>query len=86
MTLVTASIDIDAPPERVYDAMLDPARLKDWVTIHRRINRSDDGAPHEGGAQVARAAEEAARVLGARVPADGKPLIEGGARHVGGEL
>jgi uncharacterized protein YndB with AHSA1/START domain len=48
MTLVTASIDIDAPPERVYDAMLDPARLKDWVTIHRRINRSDDGAPHEG--------------------------------------
>ena len=48
MTLVTASIDIDAPPERVYDAMLDPARLKDWVTIHRRINRSDGGAPHEG--------------------------------------
>jgi hypothetical protein len=32
----------------VYDAMLDPARLKDWVTIHRRINRSDDGAPKEG--------------------------------------
>jgi uncharacterized protein YndB with AHSA1/START domain len=48
MTLVTASIDIDAPPDRVYDAMLDPARLKDWVTIHRRINRSDDGAPREG--------------------------------------
>jgi uncharacterized protein YndB with AHSA1/START domain len=48
MTLVTASIDIDAPPERVYDAMLDPARLKDWVTIHRRVNRSDEGAPHEG--------------------------------------
>jgi uncharacterized protein YndB with AHSA1/START domain len=48
MTLVTASIDIDAPPERVYDAMLDPARLKDWVTIHRRVNRADDGAPREG--------------------------------------
>jgi uncharacterized protein YndB with AHSA1/START domain len=48
MTLVTASIDIDAPPERVYDAMLDPARLDDWVTIHRRVNRSDGGAPHEG--------------------------------------
>jgi uncharacterized protein YndB with AHSA1/START domain len=48
MTLVTASIDIDAPPERVYDAMLDPARLADWVTIHRRVNRVDDGAPHEG--------------------------------------
>jgi uncharacterized protein YndB with AHSA1/START domain len=48
MTVVTASIDIDASPERVYDAMLDPARLKDWVTIHRRVNRSDDGTPHEG--------------------------------------
>jgi uncharacterized protein YndB with AHSA1/START domain len=48
MTLVTATIDIDAPPERVYDTMLDPARLKDWVTIHRRVNRSDDGTPREG--------------------------------------
>lgn len=48
MTLVTASIDIDCPPERVYDAMLDPARLKDWVTIHRRVNRADGGTPHEG--------------------------------------
>jgi uncharacterized protein YndB with AHSA1/START domain len=48
MTIVTASIDIDAPPERVYDAMLDPARLKDWVTIHRRVNASDDGTPREG--------------------------------------
>jgi uncharacterized protein YndB with AHSA1/START domain len=48
MTLVTASIDIDAPPERVYDAMLDPARLDEWVTIHRRVNRSDGGAPRTG--------------------------------------
>ena len=48
MTLVTASIDIDAPPDRVYDAMLDPARLKDWVTIHRRVNRADGGPLREG--------------------------------------
>src|SRR3954464_8354936 len=48
MTLVKASIDIEAPPERVYDAMLAPARLKDWVTIHRRVNKADPGAPHEG--------------------------------------
>jgi uncharacterized protein YndB with AHSA1/START domain len=47
MTLVRASIDIDAAPDRVYDAMLDPERLPDWVTIHRRLNR-DGGAPHEG--------------------------------------
>ena len=48
MTLVTASIHIDAPPERVYDAMLDPDRLPQWVTIHRGVNRADDGAPREG--------------------------------------
>ena len=48
MTLVKASIDIDAPRERVYDLVLDPARLKEWVTIHRRVNSRDDGAPHEG--------------------------------------
>ena len=48
MTLVTASIQIDAPPERVYDTMLDPSRLGEWVTIHRRVNRADDGRPHEG--------------------------------------
>ena len=48
MTVVTASIQIDAPPERVYDTMLDPERLHDWVTIHRRINRADGGALGEG--------------------------------------
>ena len=48
MTLVTASIDIDAPREQVYDLTLDPSRLAEWVTIHRRVNRRDDGAPREG--------------------------------------
>ena len=48
MTLVTASIDIDAPRERVYDFMLDPAHLDQWVTIHRRVNSRDAGPPHEG--------------------------------------
>jgi uncharacterized protein YndB with AHSA1/START domain len=48
MTLVKASIEIDAPPDRVYDTMLDTSLLKDWVTIHRRVNRSDEGEPHEG--------------------------------------
>ena len=48
MTLVTASIDIDAPPERVYDKMLDPAYLDEWVTIHRKINKSDGGEPRPG--------------------------------------
>ena len=48
MTLVTASIEIDAPREDVYDLVLDPARLDKWVTIHRRINSRDAGAPREG--------------------------------------
>jgi uncharacterized protein YndB with AHSA1/START domain len=48
VTLVTASIDIDAPPDRVYDLMLDPTRLDEWVTIHRRVNHRDNGPPREG--------------------------------------
>jgi uncharacterized membrane protein len=48
VTLVKASIAIDAPRERVYDLMLDPARLNEWVTIHRRVNSSDAGPPREG--------------------------------------
>ena len=48
MTLVTASIQIDAPRERVYDFMLDPANLHEWVTIHRRVNSRDAGEPREG--------------------------------------
>jgi uncharacterized protein YndB with AHSA1/START domain len=45
---VHARIEIDAPPETVYDLMLDPTRLHEWVTIHRKVNRVDDGRPHEG--------------------------------------
>ena len=48
MTLVRASIDIDAPRERVYDYVLDPGHLDDWVSIHRRINSRDAGPPREG--------------------------------------
>ena len=48
MTLVRASIEIDAPREKVYDLMLDPSRLDEWVTIHRRVNDHDEGEPREG--------------------------------------
>ncbi|MDP9384886.1 MAG: SRPBCC family protein [Actinomycetota bacterium] len=48
MSQVTVRIDIDAPPEVVYDAMLDPGRLDRWVTIHKRVNRADDGPLCEG--------------------------------------
>jgi uncharacterized protein YndB with AHSA1/START domain len=48
MTLVRATIDIDAPPEQVYEVMLDPDRLHEWVTIHRKVNRADSGKPRKG--------------------------------------
>ena len=30
-------IDIRAPVERVWETVMDPSRLKDWVTIHRAV-------------------------------------------------
>ena len=48
MTLVTASIDIDAPRTTVFETMLDPARLDEWVTIHRKVNDADGGRLHQG--------------------------------------
>jgi len=37
MSLVHTAIGIDAPPERVWEVVMDPRRLADWVTIHRRV-------------------------------------------------
>lgn len=37
MSTVQVSISIDAPPERVWDTIMDPSRLKDWVTIHKAV-------------------------------------------------
>ena len=48
MTLVTASIDIDAPREEICDLDARPARLHEWVTIHRRVNDADDGRAARG--------------------------------------
>src|SRR6185503_4963839 len=48
MSEVRAKIDIAADPETVYDVMLDPARLHEWVTIHRKVDRSDSGEPRKG--------------------------------------
>jgi carbon monoxide dehydrogenase subunit G len=43
MSVVTASIEIDAPRARVWQVVMDPARLRDWVTIHRRLVHADEG-------------------------------------------
>jgi uncharacterized protein YndB with AHSA1/START domain len=48
MSTVTASIEIAAPPARVWEVVMDPRRLGEWVTIHRRLRDSDDGPAREG--------------------------------------
>jgi uncharacterized protein YndB with AHSA1/START domain len=37
MSNVEATTRIDAPIDRVWETVMDPARLKDWVTIHRDV-------------------------------------------------
>ena len=48
MSKVTASIEIPASPEDVWKVVMDPQRLGDWVTIHRRVDSADDGEPRSG--------------------------------------
>jgi uncharacterized protein YndB with AHSA1/START domain len=38
---VERTVDIAAPPEHVYEVVMDPSRLREWVTIHHRL----EGAP-----------------------------------------
>jgi len=48
MSEVETSIDIAAPPEAVWALALDPSRLEDWVTIHRRLDDHSDGRIRPG--------------------------------------
>ncbi len=48
MSLVVATIYIDAPPQAVWDMIMDPARTVEWVTIARGVEHVDDGPLHEG--------------------------------------
>jgi uncharacterized protein YndB with AHSA1/START domain len=48
MSTVTASIDIAAPPEQVWNTVMDPQHLGEWVTIHRGLHRYDEGPPRLG--------------------------------------
>lgn len=43
MSLVTASIQLPATPEEVWNVIMDPHCLNEWVTIHRRLISADDG-------------------------------------------
>jgi uncharacterized protein YndB with AHSA1/START domain len=37
MSTVHVKIEIDAPAQRVWETVMDPHQLKDWVTIHRSL-------------------------------------------------
>jgi carbon monoxide dehydrogenase subunit G len=42
MSTVSAKIQIDAPIERVWEIVMDPQRLGDWVTIHKSVSNVSD--------------------------------------------
>jgi len=48
MTVVHAEIEIAAPPSVVFDTVMDPAQLADWVTIHRSVTVISEDAVSEG--------------------------------------
>jgi uncharacterized membrane protein len=37
MSTVHVTIEIQAPVQKVWETVMDPHRLKDWVTIHRSV-------------------------------------------------
>jgi carbon monoxide dehydrogenase subunit G len=45
---VERTVDIAAPPQRVYDVVMDPARLEEWVTIHHHLEDAPNGRLRKG--------------------------------------
>jgi uncharacterized membrane protein len=48
MSTVSAKIEINAPIERVWETIMDPQRLGDWVTIHKSVSKVSDSPLREG--------------------------------------
>jgi len=48
MSIVHTKIQIDAPVERVWETVMDPYRLKDWVTIHRSVTDVSENPLRKG--------------------------------------
>jgi len=48
MSVVSASTQIAVPPADVWRMIMDPRRLQDWVTIHRRLLHTDEGPVRVG--------------------------------------
>ena len=45
---VKSSIEIGAPAARVWDVVMDPARLGDWVSAHKDVEWKPGGSLEEG--------------------------------------
>ncbi len=48
MSTVNARIEIDAPLEHVWETVMDPRRLGDWVTIHKAVRNVSDSPVRRG--------------------------------------
>lgn len=48
MSTVAVKTKIDAPIEEVWETVMDPQRLKDWVTIHRGVSKISSEPLHAG--------------------------------------
>jgi uncharacterized protein YndB with AHSA1/START domain len=48
MSTVQAEIEINAPIERVWETIMDPGRLRDWVTIHKSVKNVSDSPLRQG--------------------------------------
>lgn len=45
---IERSIEIAASPEAVYDLVMDPSRLEEWVTVHEELVSAPNGRLNEG--------------------------------------
>jgi uncharacterized membrane protein len=52
MSIVHAQIRIDAPVRQVWDVVMDPKRLHEWVSIHRSLDSFSAGPPKKGATMV----------------------------------
>lgn len=48
MSVVHAKIRIAATVDRVWEVVMDPRRLHEWVTIHRGLDAYSQGPPRKG--------------------------------------
>jgi carbon monoxide dehydrogenase subunit G len=45
---VERTVEIAAPPERLYEVIMDPRRLVEWVTIHHHLEDAPNGNLRKG--------------------------------------